>query len=174
MTDLPQSTTRYISAARDNFNALTSLYNANGQHPCDDRVSFWKLGNTFDTMIDFLDVIDPSSAPKIAQMVVVQLNAALNCIKGGWDGAWFDDFGWWSVAAQRALRRPYFKNNPEPFQNILTECWTRFNNNAHGIELELTQCVPTDASVKLSRLRLCNRSSRSRLCHRSGLGRRGP
>ena len=130
MTDLPQSTTRYISAARDNFNALTSLYNANGQHPCDDRVSFWKLGNTFDTMIDFLDVIDPSSAPKIAQMVVVQLNAALNCIKGGWDGAWFDDFGWWSVAAQRALRRPYFKNNPEPFQNILTECWTRFNNNA--------------------------------------------
>jgi cyclic beta-1,2-glucan synthetase len=40
--------------------------------------------------------------------------------------------------------------------------WSRFNNDAHGIELELTQCVPTDASVKLSRLRLCNRSSRTR------------
>ena len=130
MTDLPQSTTRYVGAARDTFAALTNLYAANGQLPCDQRVSFWKLGNTFDTMIDFLDVIDPSSAPKIAQMVVVQLNAALNCIKGGWDGAWFDDFGWWSVAAQRALQKPYFKTNPAPFQNILNECWTRFNNGA--------------------------------------------
>ncbi len=40
--------------------------------------------------------------------------------------------------------------------------WTRFDNDAHDIELELTQCVPTDDPVKLSRLRLCNRSSRTR------------
>ncbi|WEN15600.1 glycosyl transferase family 36 [Rhodanobacter sp. AS-Z3] len=40
--------------------------------------------------------------------------------------------------------------------------WTRFRNNAHGIELELIQCVPTDDSVKLSRLRLCNHSSQTR------------
>jgi cyclic beta-1,2-glucan synthetase len=40
--------------------------------------------------------------------------------------------------------------------------WTRFSNDAHGIDLELTQCVPTDAPVKLSRLRLRNRSSRTR------------
>ncbi|MEO8997686.1 MAG: glycosyl transferase family 36 [Rhodanobacter sp.] len=40
--------------------------------------------------------------------------------------------------------------------------WTRFNNDAHGIELELTQCVPTNDSLKLSRLRLCNRSGRAR------------
>ncbi len=40
--------------------------------------------------------------------------------------------------------------------------WTRFENDAHGIELELIQCVPTDDPLKLSRLRLCNRSSRTR------------
>ncbi len=40
--------------------------------------------------------------------------------------------------------------------------WTRFSTDAHGIELELTQCVPTADSVKLSRLRLCNRSTRTR------------
>jgi cellobiose phosphorylase len=40
--------------------------------------------------------------------------------------------------------------------------WTRFRNDAHGIELELTQCVPTKDSIKLSRLRLCNRSGRTR------------
>ncbi|HEY1588671.1 MAG TPA: glycosyl transferase family 36, partial [Rhodanobacter sp.] len=40
--------------------------------------------------------------------------------------------------------------------------WTRFSNDAHDIELELTQCVPTNDSIKLSRLRLCNRSGRTR------------
>ena len=40
--------------------------------------------------------------------------------------------------------------------------WTRFCNDAHGIALELIQCVPTQDPVKLSRLRLCNRSARTR------------
>jgi cellobiose phosphorylase len=40
--------------------------------------------------------------------------------------------------------------------------WSRFDTDAHGIELELTQYVPTADTLKLSRLRLCNRSSRTR------------
>ncbi|MEO6798885.1 MAG: glycosyl transferase family 36 [Rhodanobacter sp.] len=40
--------------------------------------------------------------------------------------------------------------------------WTCFRNDAHGISLELLQCVPTNDPVKLSRLRLCNRTSRTR------------
>jgi cellobiose phosphorylase len=40
--------------------------------------------------------------------------------------------------------------------------WTCFDNDAHGIALELTQCVPTSDPVKLSRLRLCNRTARTR------------
>ena len=40
--------------------------------------------------------------------------------------------------------------------------WSSFRNDAHGIALELTQCVPTDDPVKLSRLRLCNRTARTR------------
>ena len=40
--------------------------------------------------------------------------------------------------------------------------WSRFSNDAHGIELELTLCVPTADPLKLSRLRLCNRSARTR------------
>ena len=39
---------------------------------------------------------------------------------------------------------------------------TRFVNDAHGIELELTVCVPPTDAIKLSRLRLCNRSDTSR------------
>jgi cellobiose phosphorylase len=40
--------------------------------------------------------------------------------------------------------------------------YSRFTNDAHGIALELTVCVPVDDSVKLQRLRLCNRSSLTR------------
>ncbi|TPG46724.1 glycosyl transferase family 36 [Rhodanobacter glycinis] len=40
--------------------------------------------------------------------------------------------------------------------------WSRFTNDANGIELELVQCVPISDSLKLSRLRLRNRSSRPR------------
>ncbi len=40
--------------------------------------------------------------------------------------------------------------------------YCRFALDAHEIELELLQCVPVDDSVKLSRLRLRNRSSRVR------------
>ena len=40
--------------------------------------------------------------------------------------------------------------------------WSRFHNDAHGIELELVQCVPTADPLKLSRLRLRNRSGQTR------------
>ncbi len=40
--------------------------------------------------------------------------------------------------------------------------FSRFINDAHGIALELTMCVPTADPVKLSRLRLCNRSTDTR------------
>ncbi|MEP7282393.1 MAG: hypothetical protein ABI696_10485 [Rubrivivax sp.] len=40
--------------------------------------------------------------------------------------------------------------------------WSRFTTDAHGIELALTVCVPTADPVKLSRLRLCNRSAHTR------------
>ena len=40
--------------------------------------------------------------------------------------------------------------------------WSRFENDAHGIELALTQCVPMADTLKLSRLRLSNRSMRTR------------
>ncbi|TAL82884.1 MAG: glycosyl transferase family 36 [Rhodanobacter sp.] len=40
--------------------------------------------------------------------------------------------------------------------------WSRFENDAHGIALELTQCVPPTDTIKLSRLRLRNGSAHTR------------
>ncbi|MEO7071464.1 MAG: glycosyl transferase family 36, partial [Rhodanobacter sp.] len=46
--------------------------------------------------------------------------------------------------------------------------WTRFSHDAHDIALELTQCVAIDDPVKVSRLRLVNRSSRLRRIELTG------
>ncbi|HET8941001.1 MAG TPA: glycosyl transferase family 36 [Rudaea sp.] len=40
--------------------------------------------------------------------------------------------------------------------------WSRFSNDAHGITIELTQCVPVADTLKISRLRINNRSARTR------------
>ena len=40
--------------------------------------------------------------------------------------------------------------------------WSRCTHQAHGIDSELLQLVPVADSIKLSRLRLCNRSNRTR------------
>jgi hypothetical protein len=121
------STHPYADAAREKFDALTKRYSTNDTG---EKVSFWKLGNSFDTMIDFLDTIDASRADDVAQMAVKQLEASLKNIEGGYDGAWFDDFGWWSVATQRALKKPFFRKNAKALQDILDACWPRFTSNA--------------------------------------------
>jgi hypothetical protein len=129
MSSTPASTNDYRSAARDKFEALKKLYVSNDTLPPNQQVSFWKLGNSFDTMIDFLDTIDASSARDVATMAVKQFKASLERL-GGYDKAWFDDFGWWTVATQRALQKPFFKQDAEPLQEIRDECWLRFSHNA--------------------------------------------
>lgn len=128
------STGIYRDAAQNNFAALKDLYRQNDTLPAEPagrQVSFWKLGNSFDTMIDFLEVIDPSSANDVAEMAVTQLNASLKHIDGGYDGAWFDDFGWWSVATHRAVQKPFFNAQArQQLQTIFTNCWPRFTDNA--------------------------------------------
>ena len=112
-------TTSYASAAREKFQVLTRMYDS-------DVPSFWQLGNSFDTMIDFLDTIDSSSANDIAQLAVKKFHDKANPI----DSFWFDDFGWWSIAAERALQKPFFQPNAKHFCYILNKCWSRFTDRA--------------------------------------------
>ena len=97
------------------FNAiLTGLYSScfgpiNWNSPPEPE-ELQKLGNTFDTMVDFLEVIDGSSAGTVVKLVLQQYTASLNQL-GGYNAAWFDDFGWWSVASQRATVSSAF--NPD-------------------------------------------------------------
>ena len=120
------STNSYRTAATNNFNALKKLYEGNDDPPCA-GAAFWKLGTSFDTMIDYFDVIDSTGASSFSKTVFAQFNASAKCL-GGLDNAWFDDFGWWTVAAQRALQKSFF--DPVIFQTIHDQCWKRFRDNA--------------------------------------------
>ncbi len=40
--------------------------------------------------------------------------------------------------------------------------WSRFETDAHGVAVEVLQCVPVDDPLKLARVRLINRSARTR------------
>lgn len=131
MSNMTSTASRpYRQAAEEKFAALKRAYAGNDKQPKDQQVAFWRLGNSFDTMIDYLEVIDASAADEIAKIADTQLRASLKHISCGWDGAWFDDFGWWSVAAQRALQKPFFAPAGEILRGILHECWSRFTANA--------------------------------------------
>ena len=113
-------TNDYRQAATKIFEWLMQSYDS----------SYWILGHSFDTIIDYLDNVDHSKAADVGNMVVKQYQIALNKT-GGYDSAWFDDFGWWTVATQRAVGKPFF--TPEAknqFRGIMSECWKRFTGNA--------------------------------------------
>ena len=46
--------------------------------------------------------------------------------------------------------------------------WSRFETDAHGVAVEVLQCVPVDDSLKLARIRLINRSARTRRLAHTG------
>jgi hypothetical protein len=118
---------KYRQIAEERFDLLKAAYSGFGGPYL--KLFFWKFGNSFDTMIDFLD-IDSTGADTVTEMVSRQFTESLKAL-GGYDSAWFDDFGWWTVATQRALARPYFNaDSKRQFADILSNCWKRFTDNA--------------------------------------------
>jgi hypothetical protein len=117
----------YRKAAIDKFTALKICYDK----PLDQNgATYWRLGNSFDSIIDFLALIDNSQANDVATMVKKQYDASLSAL-GGYDAAWFDDFGWWTIAAQRATKQSFFSQQAQKdFKDIVQNCWTRFTENA--------------------------------------------
>jgi len=113
--------TIYADAAKEKFAGLCAQYSP--------PVSYWRLGNAFDAIIDYLENVDASAAAAAGAMVVKQYQASLDKL-GGYDHAWFDDFGWWTIATQRGLGKPFLSGVKDELTGFMTECWGRFNANA--------------------------------------------
>jgi hypothetical protein len=88
----------------------------------------WKLGNSLDTMIDYL-VLEPNDAGSFGA------DASALCKNWIYPGnptwTWFDDFGWFVISTDRASRQSFFSNGlQKEFGGFSKECWTRFSERA--------------------------------------------
>jgi hypothetical protein len=93
--------------------------------------SFWKLGNSLDTMIDYLADVDSSDADDVGRKVITQCHNLMREMGPKWPGTWFDDYGWWVISTNRAARQPFFSARVRgQFAALSAECWKRFTKNA--------------------------------------------
>jgi hypothetical protein len=89
--------------------------------------SYWKVGNVFDTMTDFLLVSDDSPGTIAADVYRIYKD-----LKGA---CWYDDYAWWGLASSKASDPQYdtiFGASKTDFQNLANETWTFMNKGKGG------------------------------------------
>ena len=113
------------TAADDAFEQLRNIFETFPDGGCaknsgDFHCNYWQLGNAFDTAIDYL-IMNPSKAKDFANLVIDKFNAT----KDTDSPCWYDDFGWWAVAAQRALEHDtlWSENQLVKFAEIAADNW---------------------------------------------------
>ncbi len=103
-----------VSAADDAYEKIRDIFEfipldgCEAVNPADFECNYWQLGNAFDTVIDYL-IMNPFNGPAFADAVIKKYEetayTAWRC--------WYDDPGWWAVAAQRALEHPDLWSNDQ-------------------------------------------------------------
>jgi hypothetical protein len=89
----------------------------------------WKLGNSLDTMIDYLANVDHSDADSFGEAAKTQCKDWIYPGNPTW--TWFDDFGWFVISTDRASRQSFFSSNVQKeFCGFSQECWKRFTERA--------------------------------------------
>jgi hypothetical protein len=91
--------------------------------PLPPYVNYWRLGHSFDTIIDYL-ATSPDEAKGFGQIAIEAYNRSTD---SAW---WYDDFGWWGIASLKAMQHPKLFPNSKEFQQICDHCWTVMYDNA--------------------------------------------
>jgi hypothetical protein len=100
---------KYLDQARTFYSAISSFWNWGG---------YWKAGNIFDTMTDYLKVSgdDPHEIARIAYYFYQTLPGA----------CWYDDYAWWGIAGSKAFDPTYdhiFEGSKSDFQDVTKLTW---------------------------------------------------
>lgn len=125
------------TSADSSASILTSFFeNSISKQSCQEGQSniencnYWKLGNTFDTLIFYFDkyptdpnnnsIASGNSILKAYPIILSGQNPGVPC--------WYDDFGWWAVASARALQHPnlWTPDQKENFSQIANDTWAQF------------------------------------------------
>jgi hypothetical protein len=91
----------------------------------------WQIGNVFDTLTDYL--VRFPEAERSPGMVA---NLALDrWTKAAGSLCWYDDYGWWGIASEKAFHSEYanvFADKAATFQGISRECWDSMHSGKSG------------------------------------------
>ena len=117
----------YVKAAGDRFELLPeAIWKAK---------DFWRKGNTFDTIIDYLTIVSDKRAEDIARLILAE---HARHAQGGL--CLYDDHGWWGIACLRASHAAFFKEHRQDFRTIAENCW----NAVHLFGTQAWERVPKD------------------------------
>ncbi|HKP54460.1 MAG TPA: hypothetical protein VJ183_17630 [Chloroflexia bacterium] len=85
--------------------------------------TYWQLGHSFDTIIDYF-VLNPPAASGFGTIAVTAYNRSTN------NACWYDDYGWWGIAALKASQHPELFPNVSFFKALSDSCWKMMDDNA--------------------------------------------
>lgn len=98
-------------AAQRTYAALKSLFAQSR--------NYWRLGQTFDTLIDYLAVTGSTDEAKTMAQLALERYAATR-------GSWYDDYAWWGIANLKAAQSPrLFGDDTKVFYDHALECWKK-------------------------------------------------
>ncbi len=108
-----------MTASRDDYRAAAKATYAEWKAAFLDepKVFFWRSGHAFDSALDYFLEVDAGDAQAFAERAVAKYR------EGG--GAWYDDFGWWGIAGERAALSNLFDGHDATFREIARECWDK-------------------------------------------------
>jgi hypothetical protein len=127
------------SAADDAYERILAIFkdvpsdNCDPVDPNEIQCNYWHLGNAFDTAIDYL-IMNRPKAEAFAEAVIKKYDLTS---KTPWV-CWYDDYGWWAVAAQRALEQHglWSKDQIRRFEEIAAETWTKMQTGLSVWDLD--------------------------------------
>ena len=155
----------YRKKAHSFYEALTKTSTQQGV--CNDGGSalescnYWRVGCVLDTLIDYLlYAVKSGDVPltEAQQVLRTAYDRYLWLLKGpngktgnSSNGSWYDDFGWWGIAAAKAYDPSYavlFGDHLQLYKNIAITCWTtmhhgKFDDYHHGAPNVFDKCDQT-------------------------------
>ncbi len=89
--------------------------------------TYWQLGHSFDTILDYFVHVDSSEAAAFPPIALEAYKRSLG------NACWYDDYGWWGIAALKAAQHPGLFPDVSPFQTICNTCWATMHDNAPNV-----------------------------------------
>lgn len=142
----------YRTTAKSIYASLTQSGDSNNFTGSE---NYWQLGCVFDTLLDYMaeavkaDPSESSTATQLVSATWAKLSTLKKKESTGYYGYWYDDYGWWGIAANKSTMKeysPFFKNEfrTDANGNVITEadnfkdfanyCWsTMINGKNDGL-----------------------------------------